>query len=245
MLFIGNLKSYLSEIGQVDTLAKALNRLVKQSKHEIVLAPSFPHLGYLAAKKHDFALAAQDISLYEEGAHTGEVTGESLRSLGVSYVLVGHSERRNMGESNEVISQKVSRALDSGLKVIFAIGEEERDSHGNYLSFITEQLLSVLGKRDPAILKNIILAYEPVWAIGKDADEVITAHDLEEMILFIRKIIAERIDEKYASKVKIIYGGSVSADNVEGLIIPHIHGFLPGRASSTPETFSALIKAVT
>lgn len=243
MLFIGNLKSYLSETTQIDALTKTLNRLVKQSKHEIVLAPSFPHLGYLAAKKHDFALAAQDISLYEEGAHTGEVTGETLRSLGASYVLIGHSERRAMGESNEVISQKVSRALESGLKVILAIGEEERDTHGNYLSFITEQLLSVLGKRDIATLKNIILAYEPVWAIGKDADDAIATHDLEEMVLFIRKILAERVDEKYASKVKIIYGGSVSAENVKDLLMPHIHGFLPGRASSTPETFSALIKA--
>lgn len=244
MLILGNLKSYLSSTEELDGLIRVANKLASKTKHELVLAPTFSHLGYAAAKKHNFELAAQDISLYGPGAHTGEVSGETLKDLGATYVLVGHSERRALGEGNEVVAQKVSRALEAGLKVVLAIGETDRDTHGNYLAFITEQLLSALGPHDDADLKKIILAYEPVWAIGKDAGEAIDTHELEEMSLFIRKVIAERISESYAKKVKIIYGGSVSAENVENLILPHIHGFLPGRASSTPETLTALLKEV-
>lgn len=244
MLIAGNLKSYLTSQDDVFTLAKQASKLARLGKHEVLLAPSFVHAGMLANKKHDFLLGAQDVSVAGPGAHTGDISAEVLKDAGVEYVIVGHSERRALGESNDIVAGKAVRTLEQGLKVILAFGESVRDEDGMYLSYIQEQILSVLTRVERRYQSHIILAYEPIWAIGEKATGVITPHDLEEMALFIRKIITETFDASLAKKIKVLYGGSVNADNAKELQVRGVDGFLLGRASSTPESLEALYKVL-
>lgn len=244
MLIVGNLKSYITSTSDFDGVMRAANRLSGSKKHTLLMAAPFPYLGRAATKKSKAGLVAQDISVYEPGAHTGEVTAELLCDLGVSHVLVGHSERRALGEGNVVVTQKVKRAIEGGLSVILAVGETQRDLHGNYLAQVKEDIITPLSAIDEKMLRNITLAYEPVWAIGKSADEAITPGDLEEMLLYIRKILYDHFGEQVGKRIKIIYGGSVNAGNVASLIVPHLDGFLPGRASSTADSLTALIKSI-
>tara|TARA_B100000745_G_scaffold300476_2_gene254640 strand:+ start:396 stop:1130 length:735 start_codon:yes stop_codon:yes gene_type:complete len=242
MIIVGNFKSYLSSKDDAEAVVKAAGKLT--TKHKIILAPSFVHLGYVAAKKAGVALAAQDLSIFEGGAHTGEVSADVISNSGASHVIVGHSERRADGETNSIVATKVCQALSAKLNVVLCVGEESRDAHATYLSFITEQIVSALKGIKEANFKNIVIAYEPVWAIGKESDEAISTDDLEETVLFIKKVLQENFTEKAMKAVKILYGGSVNAENVKSLMVPGLDGFLPGRASSSKETLKALIEAM-
>lgn len=242
MIIVGNFKSYLTNRDDAESVVKAASKL--RTKHSIILAPSFVHLGYVAAKKHSVELAAQDISIFGGGAHTGEVSADTVANAGANYVIVGHSERRADGETNSIVATKVCQALSAKLKVVLCVGEDERDSHATYLSFITEEITSALKGIKEADFKNIIIAYEPIWAIGKAADEAISTDDLEETVLFIKKVLRESFGEKAMKAVKILYGGSVNAENVKSLMVPGLDGFLPGRASSSKETLKALVEAM-
>jgi triosephosphate isomerase len=138
----------------------------------------------------------------------------------------------------------VCQALSSKLKVILCIGERERDSHATYLSFVTEEIVSALKAIKEVDFKNITIAYEPIWAIGKSAEEAITSDDLEEMVLYIKKMLHEHFGEKAAKAIKVLYGGSVDEENVQDLLVPGLDGFLVGRASTSKEALSGLIKAL-
>ena len=242
MIIVGNFKSYLSSKEDAEGVIKAAGKL--KTKHKIILAPSFPHLGYVASKKMGVTLAAQDISIFEGGAHTGEVSADVVSNVGAQYVIVGHSERRAGGETNSIVATKVCQALGSKLKVVLCVGEVERDAHATYLSFIADEIVSALKALKESDFKNIIIAYEPIWAIGKSSEEAITSDDLEEMVLYIKKILRENFGEKLQKAVKVLYGGSVNAENVQSLMVPGVDGFLPGRASSSKETLKELIAAL-
>lgn len=242
MIIVGNFKSYLTNKDDAEAVIKSASKL--QTKHKVILAPSFVHLGYVSGKKTSVALAAQDISLFEEGAHTGEVSADAVANIGASHVILGHSERRAAGETNSIVATKVCQALSARLKVVLCVGEDDRDAHATYLSFITEEIVSALKGIKEADFKNIIIAYEPIWAIGKATDKAIKTDDLEETVLFIKKVLRENFGEKSMKAIKILYGGSVSADNVKGLMVPGLDGFLPGRASSSKETLKALVEAM-
>lgn len=242
MIIVGNFKSYLTSKEDAESVIKFAAK--HNSKHTVILAPSFVHLGFLAGKKHGVSLAAQDLSLFEGGAHTGEVSADSLSNSGVKYVIVGHSERRALGETNDMVATKVSHALSAQLKVILCVGEETRDSHATYLSFIREEIVSALKTIKESDFKNVYIAYEPIWAIGKDAEKVITRDSLEETVLFIKKVLHENFTEKAVKSIKILYGGSVSADTVQDLMVPGLDGFLVGRASASKETLHSLIEAI-
>ena len=242
MIIVGNFKSHLTSKEDAEVIAKAVAK--HKTKHTLVLAPSFVHLGYLAGKKIGATLSAQDISVFEEGSHTGEVSAGAISNSGAKYTIVGHSERRAGGETNSIVATKVCQALDAKLKVILCLGEEERDAHATYLAFITEQLVSALKVIKESDFKNIIIAYEPIWAIGKNSKEVITKDHLEETVLFIKKVLHEQFGEKAMKAVKILYGGSVNGQNVQSLVAPGVDGFLVGRASSSKESFLELIDAI-
>ena len=240
MIIIGNLKSYLSNPKQLDDISRAANQIVKKTKHTLVLAPSFVGLGYLSTKKNAYELAAQDISIYESGAHTGEVNPQTLKNYGAGYVIVGHSERRAMGESNSLIAQKVQQIIGNNLKPVICIGEEERTAHATHLAYITEQITTALDGLRPKDFNKVSLAYEPIWAISTHGSSTIQPHDLEETVLFIRKILNEHFGDFAARKVKILYGGSVSSETIEPLLVPGIDGFLVGSASRDPDSLKAL-----
>ncbi len=244
MLIAANWKAYVETPTKARALVASAKRLALRSKHTLVLAPTYPHIGlFPGAGKKNLALGAQDISIAEGGAATGEVTGKQLKSLGVSYVIVGHSERRATGETNELIARKAQQAIANKLTPILCVGERTRDADATYLQELRAQVTAVLSALTPKDRGTIVIAYEPVWAIGRSAREAITPADLAEMILYIRKLLAEHVTVKAAAKIKILYGGSVEPGNVRELAEGgKVDGFLIGHASVDVPTFTDLVK---
>lgn len=244
MLIVANWKAYVDTPAKAKALTACGKRLVARAKHTIVLAPSFPYLGLIiGGRKGKLAYGAQDVSLSTGGAATGEVTAVTLAKLSVTYVIVGHSERRAMGEVDEIVREKVQRALANGLIPILCIGERERDMDARYLAFIRGQLDAIFASLSPRERAKIVVAYEPVWAIGKSAAEAITAADLAEMVLYIRKVLTSYFPVRSAQKTRILYGGSVEPSNIRDLAVGSgVDGFLIGHASADVSTFTALVK---
>lgn len=214
---------------------------------DVVVCAPFPFIFPLAKLNSPKNLfwGSQNVWSEIKGAFTGEVSVEMLKSLGIKYCIIGHSERRAMGESNEIVRKKMQIIFDAGLIPILCVGEKERDKDGNYLDFIKTQIkecLTGLSKRD---LVGIIIAYEPIWAIGKSYKEAMNATDIHEISLFIKKVISELFGKDIADGAKILYGGSVEAENAYEITrIGNTQGFLVGHASLYPEQFSAILKAV-
>ncbi len=247
MLIVGNWKAYVDTLEKAKRLYAVAKRLAASGHHEIVIAPSAPHLGFLAGgNRSSVEFAAQDISSSLGGATTGEITAGVIANLGVQYVIIGHSERRAQGETDAIVFEKVQHALAQGLIPIVCIGERERDVEAHYLNHLRTQVTSVLAPLPQKQRMQVVIAYEPIWAIGKSANEAITPTDLNEMILYIRKILLELLPGKGNAKARIIYGGSVESGNIRTLAAATgIDGFLVGHASTDAQAFGALVKAVT
>ena len=192
---------------------------------------------------HRLEVGAQDVFWENKGKHTGELSPTALKSVGAQYVIIGHSERRALGESNTDVNKKVAAALKAGLNVVLCIGESKRDSQALYLKFLREELESALSGVPKNHLKNLIITYEPLWAIGKSADDAVSSHQMHEMYLFIRKILTEIYTKNIAFNVPIIYGGSAEPDNVKELLDSgEIDGFLVGHSSLKASQFNEILK---
>jgi triosephosphate isomerase (TIM) len=241
----GNWKMYKTAGESVDT-ALALKSLVANANHcEVVIAPVFTSLKTVADRLEgsNIGVAAQDCSTEpEEGAHTGEVAAFMLRDVGVSYVIVGHSERRQFYfETDTMVRRKVQAAITSGLTAIMCVGEslEQRDQ-GIAERVVSGQLSGGLSGLTASDLDRIIVAYEPVWAIG--TGRTATPEQAQEMHAFIRRVFAERHSESAAQALRILYGGSVKPDNISGLMAqPDIDGALVGGASLVAESFARIV----
>lgn len=246
MIIVANWKAYVPEVSRAKKLFALAKRLATSSKVTIVLAPSAPFLGLLAAgNRSKVAFAAQDISSRTDGAMTGESVAAVFASAGATYTILGHSERRALGESDALIAEKVQRALAQGLTPILCVGEKERDASAEYLSGLRAQIGTALALLTPKERLGVIIAYEPVWAIGKSAAEAISATDLTEMVLYIRKVLGEYVPHKAPSRIPVLYGGSVDPVNVRELAAAaQVDGFLVGRASVDPVSFAGLVKAL-
>lgn len=246
MMVIANWKAYVEDAQKAKKLFSLAKRLAGATKVRIVLAPPAPQLGLLSPKNASkVEFAAQDISLSAGGPHTGEVTAPMFASLGVRYVIIGHSERRAAGETRDTVAQKIAHAVTHGLVPILCVGEKERDAEGHYLAEVRADIASALEGVEPKERADIIIAYEPVWAINKTANESIGVTDLAEMTLYIRKVLAELSTAKTSAKTTVIYGGSVEPENIRGLAGGSgIDGFLVGHASIDPVMFAALVKAL-
>jgi len=248
MLIVGNWKAYVESKTKAKALCASAKRLNAKGGNEVVVAPPFPYIGLLAPAKPikgSSGLAAQDVSLTVGGAQTGEVTAGLLKELGVSYVIVGHSERRAAGESDEVVIEKARHALAHGITPIVCIGELERDPEAQYLTRIRAQVSAVMTMLTAKERLTLVIAYEPVWAIGKPGIEAMQPSDLGEMVLYIRKVLSDFMPGRANQKVRVLYGGSVDAENARNLAAgTGIDGFLIGRASTDVAGFSALVKAV-
>lgn len=196
-------------------------------------------------KQRSLIMGAQDVSVFTEGAHTGEVTAKMLVSLGVKYVILGHSERRKMGESREIIKEKITRALSAGISPVVCIGEKERDNDGEFFGLIREELHALFKSVPKKNLSKIVVAYEPIWAISTENKGAIDPNVLRETLVFIRKIMHDIVGNKEASKIKIIYGGSVDHKNAKEIIKEGgAEGFLVGKASQNPALFEKLLKSL-
>ena len=212
-------------------------------KTQVVVCPPFIYLEKLKKISKKISLGAQDAFWGEVGAYTGEVSGEMLCNLGAKYVILGHSERRAMGEKDIEINKKVKSSLTSGLRPILCVGENARDEDHSYFSLVKAQLEGCLSGVSKESISRVIIAYEPVWAISttigrKDA----TPEDFLEMSIFIRKVLVDKFGIK-TKMSSIIYGGSVNDKNV-GDFLKHesADGVLVGNASLNQEKFSKIVK---
>lgn len=214
---------------------------------DIVICPPFPYLQPLAklGRPKNIFLGAQNISNEEKGAFTGEVSASMVKNAGAKFVIVGHSERRAMGETNNIIKKKLERAFDNGLTPILCIGEKVRNKEGDHLSFIRDQIKECLYGLQKKDVLGLIVAYEPIWAIGKSYRESMNPTDVHETTLFIKKSAGEIFGKDIADSFRILYGGSVEAENAAP-IMEHgnISGFLVGHASLVSEQFSQILKTV-
>ena len=229
----------------VDT-ALALKPLVANANHcEVVIAPVFTALKTVCDRLEgsNVKVAAQDCSTeVKEGAHTGEVAAFMLRDVGARYVIVGHSERRQFyAETDAQVNRKVQAGLASGLTVIMCVGEtlEQREA-GNAQSVVATQLAGGLDGLTASDLDRIIVAYEPVWAIG--TGRTATPEQAQEMHAFIRRVFADRHSTDAGRALRILYGGSVKPDNIVGLMAqPDIDGALVGGASLQADSFAQIV----
>ena len=246
MIIVGNWKLNPLSLKEAVTIFTGIKKGVKGADTKVVICPPFVYLNELKNffTKDKIALGSQDVSSEIKGAFTGEISAEMLKTIGATYTIVGHSERRAMGESDEIVAKKATTALKAGLKVIICIGERERDERGAYLGLLKEQITGSLKGVPKKFAENIIVAYEPVWAIGK-GKEAMTAHDLHQMTIFIRKNLIDVYNAPTASAISIIYGGSVDVENALTLVKDgEVDGLLVGRESLNPENFVRIVKVV-
>lgn len=203
-----------------------------------------PMAGLYGGKKVKFG--AQDIFYRRgSGSFTGETSADQLMDADVEYVIVGHSERRDMGETNEVVEKKVHTALKAGFKTVVCVGEKARDENGEYLQFVKRELKTALVDAPEPYRENILIAYEPIWAIGGGPHDAMSSHEMHQMSLYIRKVLREFFSEKRAEQIPILYGGSVERSNAEELIKnAHVQGFLVGHASLDPDHFVDILEIV-
>ena len=222
-----------------------LNQLETSNK-EVILAVPFTHLTVIAQliKGSGLKLAAQNCHHELSGAYTGEISASMFASLGVDYVILGHSERREYNkEDNDLIRKKVVTALSQNLKVIYCCGEtlDERSS-GVHFDLVAKQIIEVIFNLNIQEIKNIIIAYEPVWAIG--TGETATSFQAQEMHVHIRSVIASKYGGEVADGISILYGGSCKPSNAQELFSQSdIDGGLIGGSSLNAEDFISIIKA--
>ncbi len=217
----------------------------KLLKVQCVVCPPFVYLSPLAKALtgHRTQLGAQNVFPEIDGAYTGEISPKMLRDLKANYVILGHSEVRRQGETNENINLKIKAALKVGLIPVLCIGEKERDDAGFYHAVVKEQLEIACQGISKAGIAQIVIAYEPVWAIGKDAQREATPAESLEMSIYIRKVLSDLYDSKTAQAMQILYGGSVNPKNA-GYFLQDggVQGLLVGRDSLNPKKFEAILK---
>jgi triosephosphate isomerase (TIM) len=219
--------------------------LVAASKHcDIVIAPSFTALAVAvdAARGSAIEIAAQNLYWEREGAFTGEISAGMLVDAGCRSVIIGHSERRQyFGETDETVHRKTKAALDAGLAPIVCVGETLSEREGNLTdSVLKRQFEKGLGALTPAEFSRILIAYEPVWAIG--TGRTATPEIAAEAHRHVRSLVAAQFTPEQASALRILYGGSVKPDNVKGLMAQDgIDGALVGGASLDPKSFAAIV----
>lgn len=244
-LIVGNWKLHPVSLADAQTLAAGVAKHIKQSSEPYVaIAPPFPYLSEVGKKirRSTVALAAQDVYQKNSGAHTGEVSTVQLKDLGVEFVIIGHSERRAMGESDVEVREKTAAVLQHRLIPIVCIGERDRDEQGQFFSVIEEQLRSLADSLTSAQIKKVVIAYEPIWAIG--TGNTATAADVKEMQLFIETVLTKLYDRTTARAVRLLYGGSVKPQNAAELYAEGgMRGFLVGGASLQADDFAAIIQA--
>ncbi len=211
---------------------------------EIAVCPSYPHLFEVSKIKPDYIkLGAQDMYFEDKGAFTGAVSGAQIKEIGCYYVILGHSERRHIfGEKNEEVNKKAKSAFKNNLIPVICVGEKEEERKENKTNkIIQNQLEAAISGLNKEQIEKTIIAYEPVWAIG--TGKAATGEDAEKVLQLIRKIIAERYSAGISNKVRILYGGSVTPDNIEEFMAKEdADGVLGGGVSLKAEDFVKVIE---
>lgn len=245
-MIVGNWKMNPTTKEEARRIFVAIKKTASKASNILtVICPPLPYISIIGRQvlTYPLALGAQNVHHEYSGGFTGEVGASMLGSVGVSYVIIGHSERRQSGESDEVVAQKCVTSLKAGLNVILCIGEKEHDTQGNYLDFLKNQIKTSLYKVERRFIKNVIIAYEPIWAIGGKIS--MASADIYEMTIFIKKVLSDIYGQEDAMKTKILYGGSVNFRDAKEIIVTgKVDGLLVGRESVNPEGFVEIIKTV-
>ncbi|MEK7478174.1 MAG: triose-phosphate isomerase [Patescibacteria group bacterium] len=250
-LIVGNWKMNPTSAEDAKKIFRQIAAKVAPSKKVItVICPPAVYLAPLAQVKKNVVLGTQDIFYEREGAFTGFISASMVKNFGVEYIIVGHSERRKAGlpagqagETDELINLKVKAVLKEGLKVILCVGEVEHDENGHYLTVIKKQLEAGLAGVPKNFFANVIIAHEPIWAIGAAAKGADTPENFQHNKLFIRKILSGIAGKKIALAAPVLYGGSVGVKNAESFLTEgDADGLLIGRTSLVPEDFVQIIK---
>lgn len=238
-----------NNLSESKKLVKGIKKAIKKKKLKntrVIVSPTYVNLRAVVkkAKKSAIEVAAQNMHQADNGAFTGEISADMLKSVGVKTVILGHSERREyFGETDGLLAKKVDQALKNKLEIIFCFGEKlEERKNDTHFKVVEAQIKNALFHLETKAWKNVILAYEPVWAIG--TGETASPEQAQEMHAFIRDLISKKYDAEVANDVSILYGGSVKPANaVEIFSKEDVDGGLIGGASLKAEDFVALIKA--
>lgn len=235
-----------NDLAQTETLITELKRQAKTSNAEVMIAPAYTNLwqAFQTLKDNDIEVIAQNMHFGENGAYTGEVSASMLQSIGIKTVILGHSERRAYyNETDTSLAKKVDAALANDMRVIFCFGEELADRKaGNEEKVVEDQIKNALFHLDASAFKNIVLAYEPVWAIG--TGETASPEQAQDMHAFIRKTLESKYGNSVADDMTILYGGSVKPANAKEIFSkPDVDGGLIGGASLKAEDFYAIVNA--
>ena len=235
-----------NDLDQTEKLISSLKSQTKTTNAEVMVAPTATNLWQASNSLKDskIEVVAQNMHFAENGAYTGEISASMLKSIGVNTVILGHSERREyFNETDELLAQKVDAALAKGMRVIFCFGEELADrKSGNEETVVGNQIKNALFHLAAPAFQNIVLAYEPVWAIG--TGETASPEQAQDMHAFIRKTLANKYGNDVADEVSILYGGSVKPANAEEIFSkPDVDGGLIGGASLNADDFFAIVNA--
>ena len=258
-IVIGNWKMNPLTVAETKRIIASVKKEAKKSvRTTVVMCPPFPFVGYALSKEPEkigakgvVAVGAQNVFYEEQGAYTGEVSARQLKDMGLHYVIVGHSERRRVGENSfasetdEIVAKKAIAVAQIGMVPILCVGETVRDQQGEYLEFLKNQIrASLQGFSKKFVIEHrLIIAYEPVWAIG--AKEAMTPMLIHEMTIFIKKVLADLYGQDEAFDVPILYGGSVNFRNAAEIVREgEVSGLLVGRESVNAPGFVELIRAV-
>jgi triosephosphate isomerase len=244
-LIAGNWKMYKTPQEAADTAKQLVEQVREVADVDIMIAPPFTALESVSRmiKNSPVALGAQNLYWEDEGAYTGEISAPMLKSAGCQYAIIGHSERRQyFGETDKTVNQKIQAAIQVGLKPVFCIGETEQEREAEQtLSVLDKQVRKGLERLLPEQLDALIIAYEPVWAIG--TGKTATEDQAQEVHQFIRSLIEKSFGNDLSKSIRILYGGSVKPDNILNLMaMPDIDGALVGGASLSADSFSRIIK---
>ena len=243
----GNWKMHKNAEETEDLLNELIDKLPNDVEAQIIVAPTFINLA--SAVDHleftNIAVAAQNMSQFESGAYTGEISADMLKSIGVNIVIIGHSERRAyFNETDFILADKVTTALLHNMTVIFCFGEELKDRQNNqHFNVVENQLRDGLFHIENKDWEQIVLAYEPVWAIG--TGETASPEQAQEMHKFIRETVRQHYQSNIAEDVSILYGGSVKPDNAKEIFSkPDVDGGLIGGAALKATDFAAIVSSI-
>ncbi len=245
-LIIGNWKMNPAGFEDAKRIARRTRAVAARLAHaEAVVCPPFPFIAAAISRNPgaNFHIGAQSVSIEDGGAHTGEVSAAMLRSLGAEYAIAGHSEARASGETDSIVSKKIARILDSGMTAVVCVGEKARDENGGHFEFLKNQIKGSFEGIAEDKAKRVIIAYEPVWAVG--AKEAMATADINEMAIFVKKTFADLFGAEAGLKLKVLYGGAVNFRNAGEIIrTGRVDGLLVGRESVNMPGFMELLKAV-
>ena len=245
-LIVGNWKMYPRKLGDAKAIVGKLKFPAKKlPRTKVVVCPPTLYILPLVALlgRSPILLGAQNTFTVDEGAYTGETSPAALVSSGATHAIVGHSERRALGEDDAVVAQKAIAAVRSGLTVVLCVGEAVRDPGGAYFTEVGRELRASLSGFPKNMTKRLVVAYEPIWAIGSSALRAATPEDFREMSIFIKRNLVDRFGKSAGFSVPILYGGSVDEKNAGGVLKEGgADGLLVGRASLDPERFSEIVR---